>query len=159
MGEAGRNRVRQQFDWKVILPRYRQLWQELAARREAGSGCVVSHPAWPARMDPFTTFAAYATTALTPDTPLALAPADADAALERLDTLLSLKMVAYAAPILASREELEELLRAAARGPAPARDLVASLPIPRHPIAFRSLLWLLKLDLLRFNLATQTTQA
>ncbi len=151
MGDAGRDRVRQQFDWKVILPRYRQLWQELAERRQAGSDAAPSHPAWPARMDPFTAFDAYPSAALSPDMPLALAQADPAAALERLDALLSLTMVAYAAPILASREELQELLRAAARGPISARELVARLPEPRRVIAFRSLLWLMKLDLLRLD--------
>jgi hypothetical protein len=100
-------------------------------------------------MDPFMTFAGYASAALSPDTPLVLAEADVSAALARLDSLLGLTMVAYAAPILASRSELTALLRAASRGVMPARDLVACLPGPRRAIAFRSLLWLLKLDLLR----------
>ena len=149
MGDAGRDSVRRQFDWRVILPRYRQLWQELAELRQAVSDAAPAPPAWPARMDPFTAFAAYPSAALSPDTPLALAQGDPAAALERLEALLSLSMVAYAAPILARREELQELLRGAARGPLPARELVAGLPGPRRAIAFRSLLWLLKLDLLR----------
>lgn len=102
-------------------------------------------------LDPFTAFAAYPTSTLALDTPLSLAQADPAASLERLDILRQLTMVAYATLILASREELQELLRTAARGPAPARDLVAALPAPRRVIAFRSRLWLLKLDLLRLG--------
>lgn len=149
LGEAGRARVREQFDWSVILPRYRQLWQELAARRQAGREAGSAQPPWPARMDPFTAFAGYPSAALTPDTSLLLAQGDVAAALERLEALLGLAMVAYATPVLASREELQAMLRAAAAGPVPARELVAALPPPRRALAFRSLLWLLKLGLLR----------
>ena len=160
MGDAGRERVRQQFDWRVILPRYRQLWKELAEHRQAvsedASETLPSHPAWPARMDPFTAFAAYPSTALSLETPLVLTEADPASALNRLEALLSLTMVAYAAPILASRQELAELLRAAARGASPARDLVACLPATRRAVAFRSLLWLLKMDLLRVSAAAST---
>lgn len=151
MGDAGRDRVSQHFDWKAILPRYQQLWQELSERRLADSEPVPRHPGWPARMDPFTAFEAYPSTVLSHEMPLALVDTDVAAALQRLDALLSFSMVAYAAPILSSRQELEELLRSAAQGAMPARELVAGLPAPRRAIAFRSLLWLLKLDLLKLS--------
>jgi hypothetical protein len=100
-------------------------------------------------MDPYTAFAGYPSAPLAPETSLVLAHGDLAVALERLEALLGLAMVAYAVPVLASREELEALLRASSRGPAPARDLLAGLPPQRRPLAFRSLLWLLKLGLLR----------
>lgn len=149
MGEEGQKRVRQLFDWRVILPRYRQLWQELQARRQAAADPSGLIPAWPARMDPYTTFAAYPTATLSAQTTLILTQADAAVSLERLDALMDLAMVGYAQPVLATREELQALLRSAGPAPRTAADLVAPLPASRREIGFRSLAWLIKLDLLR----------
>jgi len=61
MGEAGRVRVKSEYDWAVIYPRYELLWKELADRRKSAAGRPEpSHP-WPARANPFTVFASYPT--------------------------------------------------------------------------------------------------
>jgi hypothetical protein len=67
MGEAGKLRARQEFDWRKIYPRYRELWSELAARR--ASAAVSDRRRWIdaaprahfAHDDPFRRFASYAT--------------------------------------------------------------------------------------------------
>ena len=63
MGEAGRNRARSEFDWAVIYPKYESLWRELADRRATARRLGQGKPlqAWPARENPFTTFASYPT--------------------------------------------------------------------------------------------------
>jgi glycosyltransferase involved in cell wall biosynthesis len=62
MGEAGRLRARQEFDWQVIYPRYRELWSELTARRtRAGASDQPAPASHFAHDDPFRRFVSYAT--------------------------------------------------------------------------------------------------
>ena len=57
MGENGRQRVAESFDWNVIIPRYESLWAELNSRRVSEAS---SHTyALASRLDPFYSFASY----------------------------------------------------------------------------------------------------
>ncbi len=61
MGEAGRARVRERFDWAVVFPQYQALWAEQDERRRAAGadatrGAPGHAPAWP---DPYAAFAHY----------------------------------------------------------------------------------------------------
>jgi len=62
LGESGRARVRELFDWKVVFAQYQRLWAELgeirARERAAGAnGAGAGHPACaPGRLDPFHAF-------------------------------------------------------------------------------------------------------
>jgi starch synthase len=150
MGEAGRERARTSFDWASIIPRYEALWEELAARRRsepAPEGEPPHH--WPARLDPLHAFAAYPTRTLTRSSVLALADADADAALARLASLSALRMVNYAALVFPSDGEVEAVIRHAASGPKTADRLLRGVPPARQPFVLRGLAWLLKLGILR----------
>jgi glycosyltransferase involved in cell wall biosynthesis len=149
MGEAGRRRARDHYDWRVILPRYRELWQELRRIRLASKDPAPLASLWPARPDPFRAFAGYPTAPLQPGTLLQLNALDGQAALQRLEVLSALAMVRYALPLMPGREELAAVLRAAAAGPQPAEQLLLAVAAERRPLMFRALLWLLKLDLLR----------
>ena len=76
MGAAGRQRVREVFDWSVVFRRYLSLWEELTERRRADprvSG-EDSRLRRPDRPDPFALFAGFPTFALGGDTRLRLAP-------------------------------------------------------------------------------------
>ena len=74
--------------------------------------------------------------------------ANEDEALQRLQHYLQLAMVSYAKAVLAQEKELQHMLSAAAQ-PTAASQLVAALNPQRQPIALRSLVWLMKLGLLR----------
>ena len=149
MGEAGRRRARDGFDWRAILPRYRELWRELQAIRSGSPDPAAVAASWPARPDPFSAFAGYATAVLRPDSVLQLNAPDGRAALQRLELLSSLAMVRYALPLLPSREELAAVLQVAAAGPQSVEQLLRVVEASRRPRMFRALLWLQKLDLLR----------
>lgn len=71
MGQAGRQRAREVYDWAVIIPQYEALWAQLGELRKAQAPALkpLPHP-WPARMDPFHAFAGYPTALLTPQTVL-----------------------------------------------------------------------------------------
>jgi glycosyltransferase involved in cell wall biosynthesis len=80
-GQAGQAHVRSHFDWRVIYPRYRELWSELAAiryRANADSStrawlasAPTSHPIYP---DPFDRFASYSSEYVGPATRVRYVP-------------------------------------------------------------------------------------
>ena len=152
MGEAGRQRAREVYDWAAIIPQYESLWTQLADLRRQGGAALQpqAHP-WPARMDPFHAFAAYPTHTLTPQTVLALVDADAATAAQRVAGYRALAMVDFARVVLPTPAEVDAVLAAAAAGPRPAGELVAGLPAERQAAVFRTLAWLLKLGVLRLS--------
>ena len=151
MGESGRRRAREAFDWQVIIARYEALWSQLSdLRREAIERGEAGGPArWPARPDPFEAFAAYPSRPLTPETVLTLSAPDADTARRRLEALANLKMVRFARAVLPAPDELRAVLTQAASGPQTAEALVADIPRARRAIVSRGLLWLVKMGLLK----------
>ncbi len=150
MGEAGRQRAREVYDWSAIILRYEALWAELGELRRAQAGTLkpLAHP-WPARMDPFHAFASYPTSVLAPATILRLVDADVDTAIRRLAQYQTLAMVNFAKLVLPSESEVQAVLHAAAAGPRPAAELIQSLPAERQAFVFRALVWLVKLGILR----------
>lgn len=93
MGEAGRQRARELYDWPVIYRQYQRLWAELNARRASALSAPdlrrwieLAPKAAPTRLDPFSAFGHYPTQLLGPDTRLRVAPgatrADLSAALD-----------------------------------------------------------------------------
>jgi len=100
-------------------------------------------------VDPFYAFAAYPTQTLTEQTVLGLADADANAALKRALAYRKLAMIDFAKVVLPSDAEMGSVLRAAARGPKAAVELVADIPVERQAVVFRSLVWLVKLGVLK----------
>lgn len=149
MGAAGRKRAETEYDWSRIVPRYADLWRELAARRERAGETATDSPPWPARLEPFTAFAAYPTTTLGPATRLALADPGLAEAQDKLDRLEALEMVRFSRRSVLAPEHASAVLAAAARGPATAGDLIRVVPVPDRPAAIRALMRLLKLDVLR----------
>lgn len=149
MGQAGRQRAREVYDWAAIIPRYEALWAGLAQVRQGQAEAIkpLPHP-WPACMDPFHAFAAYPSHLLTPQTLLALVDADADAALARVRACRRLAMVDFARAVLPGDEDVQAVL-AAATGPREAQALVQGIEAARRPFVFRSLAWLLKLGVLK----------
>ena len=81
MGDAGRKRARELFDWSVVFRQYQALWTDLNARRAAAG----LDPAWQARLaaapatlstnlDPFEAFGHYPTHQIGPATVVAVTP-------------------------------------------------------------------------------------
>lgn len=145
MGESGRRRAREMFDWATIVPAYQALWADLAEKRRAGGVEIAppraDAPADPWRLDPFLHFAGYASRAITPDMWVRLAP-DAVAALA---AAYASPVNSYALKVLPTLAEAEELCRLLAEAPAwRAAELILRMPAARHPFLFRGLAWLAK---------------
>ncbi len=150
MGESGRQRAKDLFDWEVIVPRYEALWAQLAGLRQSKAGCTVARgPAWPARTDPFLAFSGYPTQTLGHQTRLALVDNDANTAFQRTLSYKALAMVDFAKVVLPTDAEVHSVLSAAGRGPMSAAEIVAGIPPQRQSFVWRSLAWLLKLGVLR----------
>ena len=150
MGQAGRERARAVYDWRTVIGQYEALWAELAALRTAQAGQLkpLAHP-WPARMDPFHAFAGYPSGLLTAQTRLALLQPDAKQALEQVKALRALAMVDFARVVLPTEGEVQAVLEAAAPGPQSALNLVAAIAPERQALVLRSLVWLVKLGVLK----------
>lgn len=150
MGEAGRARAREVYDWAAIIPQYEALWAQLTEIRTAQAKNLQPLPyPWPARMDPFHAFAAYPTQTLTEQTVLGLVDGDAETALKRTLAYRQLAMVDFAKVVLPSEAEIGAVLQAAASGPKAAVALIAAIPAERQAFVFRSLVWLVKLGVLK----------
>lgn len=150
MGEVGRARAKEVYDWAAIIPQYEALWAQLTEIRQAEAPKLnaLPHP-WPARMDPFHAFAAYPTRVLAEQTVLGLVDADAETALKRTRAYRQLAMIDFAKVVLPTEDEIRAILQAAAAGPKAAVALVAGIPGERQAFVFRSLAWLVKLGVLK----------
>jgi glycosyltransferase involved in cell wall biosynthesis len=150
MGAKGRQRARNEYDWKVIIPRYESLWASLDELRRSQSSITkrVPHP-WPARMDPFHAFDNYPTSFLTQQSILVLVDEDSQKAIARLTKYLNLAMINYAKAVLPSISEVTEILNKLESGPLPAGELVKHISDSRQMFVFRSLSWLLKMNILK----------
>ncbi|MES2980128.1 MAG: glycosyltransferase family 4 protein [Pseudomonadota bacterium] len=153
LGESGRQRAMSTYDWAVIIPQYEDLWAQLEEIRNAHGRDLtrLRHP-WPARMDPFHAYASYATQTLSPQTMLELVDGDAKTALQRTVSYRNLAMVNFAEPVLPTTDEIRELLATFANGPRPVGEVIVQMPALRQAFLFRSLAWLMKLNILRISL-------
>ena len=156
MGAAGRERAQQVYDWKVIIAQYEALWAEqdrvrLAAMQDAAKVPAKLEQPWPARMDPFHAFSSYPTQALKPSTVLALVDNSLMAATARLQTYQAMAMVSFAKFVLPSDAEVAAVLKQATTGPQAAIELVQTIDNARKPFVFRTLVWLLKMGILKVH--------
>lgn len=150
MGEAGRQRAREVYDWAAIIPQYESLWSQLNELRKAQAPALkpLTHP-WPARLDPFHAFASYPTQTLIPQTVLGLVDADVATAIRRVNSYLQLAMVNFAKDMLPTHGEVESVLGTAASAPKPASELIQHISVERQAFVFRALAWLVKLGVLK----------
>ena len=164
MGEAGRLRATQDYDWRTIIPRYEELWDEqtkirLAAKkaREEGakkSGKPIAPSVWPARLDPTIGFANYPTQHLTLATKLTLTESSAEEAMLKLRQYKELAMVNYAHFVFPTDEEVLSVFEVAEKhypNSCSAEELLIGATAQRRPYVLRGLAWLCKLGLLQFS--------
>jgi starch synthase len=147
MGAAGRQRARELYDWRHIIPQYEALWAQLSEIRLAQGQNLPSlaHP-WPARMDPFHAFASYPTHTLTPETMLVRVDEDIEVALKKVAAMRALAMVDFAKLVLPTEEEVRLVLLPPE---ATAAERVAAISQERRLYVLRALAWLMKLGVLR----------
>lgn len=148
MGEAGRGRALEVFDWRVIIPRYLSLFAELAEiRRTAPETAPPADPAHGnlSRPDPFGMFAAYPSHVVGLDTMIVARPSGTPEGLARV---LADPLATLALDLLPAREELEATLAVLATlGRTTVADLLGRVPEDRRLLLARALVFLAKFDL------------
>jgi glycosyltransferase involved in cell wall biosynthesis len=150
MGQAGKTRAQEVYDWSHVIAQYESLWQECTAQRQLNQGLKSSLPhAWPARLNPFFAFAGYSSHTLALDTPLALVDRDVDSALERFKSYRALMMLDFAKHVLPSEDEVKLLFKGFLNSNATPAQVLGQLPSDRQAFVFRCIVWLLKMGLLR----------
>lgn len=157
MGENAQQRAREVYDWNAIVRRYESLWEELAERRRTGTASDQrGGNSWPARLDPFYSFASYPTGRLTDDLMLRVPGANLEDARTRLESYRKLAMVSFADEILPSVSVLTKILEGACPDPITVCGLLdlgekqeSSRSATRAGIA-----WLLKVGLLEIGQAS-----
>jgi glycosyltransferase involved in cell wall biosynthesis len=152
MGEEGRARARQVFDWSVIIPQYEELWNELADIRNEHANDLkpLAHP-WPARIDPFYSFESYPSSILGLEAIIELVDPDAHLALKRTLAYSQLKMVNYAKFIFLENDEIVALINFVSQKPITLGSLLVVFPEERRPFVFRSIGWFLKLGIFKLG--------
>jgi glycosyltransferase involved in cell wall biosynthesis len=141
MGQSAARRAQEWFDWRVIVPQYQALWNELAAIRADTTLAETPPGPNPWRLDPFTLFASYPTEALTKAT---LVQAEPFATPELTKAMLSWPVVSYAANVLPSADEVAQITRLASNGPVAVAQIVAAFPPARQGLVERAILFLAK---------------
>jgi len=151
MGSDGRQRAKEVYDWSAIIGQYEALWAEQTQMRISKGKELkpIPHP-WPARMDPFFAFASYPTNTLTPETMLTLI-GTREEALQFISRSMKLKMVDYAKMMLPNQSEIQMVLGAASETPKSALQLIEKIEPNRQAFVLRSLVWLMKLGVLKLN--------
>jgi glycosyltransferase involved in cell wall biosynthesis len=151
LGENGRRRAREEFDWQLVLRRYRELWSELDERRRADALLTPALPsALPDRLDPFALFASYPSAQLTPESIVELAP---DASLAQLRQYRELEINRFATSSLPTLEEFGQIFGSIESRPTQVDELLDTLGPCDRPTLLRGLAWLCKMDLLRISAA------
>ncbi len=154
MGEAGRRRAREVFDWSVVIAAYQDLWAELARIRQAGgaevAAAAAAGPALPQRPDPFAAFRGFPTSVLASESRLSLREAGAA---EQVAGYLASPLGSLSRALMLSEDDCRLVLDQLARdGQSSYRALLERLPRRlRSPRLPGTLCWMAKVGLLRIE--------
>lgn len=147
LGQAGRQRVREVFDWPQVMRRYRELFDELAAIRQRSTSASRAPKLNPISGDPFRDFAGFATKVLSPETRFALregvSPGD------EVALALTVRLDGFADAWRAPPDALRGLVEGLAETPWRALgDIVSEVPPSERAGVTYGLVWLCKMGVL-----------
>ncbi len=151
MGEAGRARARETYDWPIIVRAHQALWAELAELRRSAPEVAPPQPGRatrPLAMDPFALFRDFATLALGAQVRLSLTPG-VDARIAQ-----GMARLALAAPLrgfLLDDAGIARLVEHLAKGPAELHALVEPFDASLRQPAWFTLGWLAKCGLVNWG--------
>jgi glycosyltransferase involved in cell wall biosynthesis len=161
LGENGRQRALSTYDWRVVIPAYENLWQELAQlRTEATTTAPLKSdmPPYPLCDDPCRLLTHYPTQVLTQDQVLSLGSM---ATPEGLKTLRNVWMTNFGADKRSPTATIEQVLAAIAQeGSLTVKEILdryAGLEPGARVYLCRTLVYLLKFDILHSPMAFVTS--
>ena len=155
MGEAGRRRARETFDWRVVVAAYQQLWRDLENIRNREKELVLvrkNRPPLPLRDDPFSVFEAFPSHTLDGDTVVSLAPvkgkSKAGGWAERLEAVRKRFMNVFASDALLDIKDQEAMLKKIEhQGPLSIYSLAEVVAEERLYMLARTVAWLAKMGI------------
>ena len=145
MGEAGRRRVREVFDWPVVARQYAALAAELTAIREASPPDVTQGRFNPAKGDPNRDFAGFATDVQSIDTLLRVRPGVSQADIDRAQ---GLDLDRFASNWRCTAQECGAVLTALGAETRSVKDILLTFPVERRRAVQMGLMWMCKLGML-----------
>ncbi len=145
MAAKAKQRAKDIYDWRHIIPAYEALWRKQAARNTAQAALPAYPSALPQAPDPFTMYAAYPSASLHPDGKLRLITDKAS-----IEKLWRHDINTLAMDVLLPPDQIMALIRYVAAHP---DAVIGSIPQPTDdaPRFWRSLGWLIKLGILSYQ--------
>ena len=152
MGENGRSRVMETFDWKVIIPQYESLWKQLNVLRTnfVKEGNFKSFHSCPSRPDPFQLFGHYPTSLLAMSSSLSIFQSK-DFAIRCYKSSLDLKIFSHYRNSLLDSSMAFELISLVESLDGDVGLIMAKCKLRSRPIVLRTLGFLLKIGALSFR--------
>lgn len=150
LGENGRQRAREIYDWQVVIAAYEQLWQKLGEIRQVSAMSVPptsNLPASPLCDDPFRLFAHYSTQTLTDDVVLQLG---AMATPEKIQQIRSIWITNFGAAKRVNDRTLDAAIADIQQnGSLSVKEILNRYSSGDSGILLRTLVYLLKLNVLQ----------
>jgi starch synthase len=150
LGQAGRQRALDTYDWRHVIPQYEELWGHLAELRQSEQeiaprpSCESGHPARP---DPFALYRAFATSVLADNSILSFASADPGGDYDRVCTLT---LNAYGLVVLGTEQARRGVLALLIQNlPCSVAEILALGSGSGAPQLRRILVWLAKCGVIR----------
>lgn len=150
LGENGKQRARQIYDWQVVIASYENLWQELGEIRATApmsAPVLPSSPPAPLCDDPFRLFAHYTSQTSTQNLVLVLGALSSS---EHLQQLRENWMTNFGADRRSTNSTIDEVLAAIAQhGSMSIETILRQHPDVSPTLLIRTLMYLVKFDVLR----------
>lgn len=150
MGESGRRRAKEVYDWSVIYRRYQELWEELAERRRNEPNISEPFPARrrPDRPDPFAAFAGYPTSQISGSHVVSLL-----STITQLRFRRDLSLNSFGNRVQLPDDECEKIFKILqTEGSQTVNKLVDGFNTVRRPYIIRGLVWLAKMEMVHIEL-------
>lgn len=152
LGESGRQRAAEVYDWRHVVRAHQDLWTELADVRANADERVpmeAGRPANPLAADPFGLFQDHATGVIHGDATVSIANAEA---VENLSAYLGSDVAAPLAAVLYAEDQMAALLSQLADQPgSKVGELAGSLAPENLTPFYLTLGWLMKIGLIRID--------
>ncbi len=147
MGESGRKRARQLYDWRAVVAAYQELWAELAeirATAQETTPVAPDRPADPLKGDPFALFKGHPTATIGRSDTLALSPVFDPGLLDRLS---GSGIAVPLASVLLGGDDLAAVIKSLEAGPKTMGELLETVGEQKRTQMSLSAGWLAKMGL------------
>jgi hypothetical protein len=146
MGEAGRRRIAEAFDWQVVVGQLQELLQELAQVRASAAHEAPRHRTNPLKGEPFGAFSIFPTQALAAGTRFSVRAGAGEGDLDRAQAV---KLDMFASGWRAPMDDCRAVVRRlAAEGELSLETILQDAPVAQRQALGLALVWMCKIGLL-----------